>query len=167
MAPNGRNLLFARTGIQFLPFNTIYQLAAEDPDRLARADGLLMITDYFAHRLGLPSSGRPVGEITLASTSATAEARTRAWATDLLDLAGLPANIGSLLPRLVEPGSVIGDCDGIPIVATAAHDTAAAVVGCPAVDAEHWAFLSAGTWSLLGMELDEPVLTPAARAATG
>jgi len=124
----------------------------------------LMIADYFAHRLGLPSSGRPVGEITLASTSQLLDARSREWAIDVLAGLDLPVD---LLPELVEAGAVIGDCDGAPIVATAAHDTAAAVVGCPRCPADgnaDWAFLSAGTWSLLGMELDEPVLTAAAQA---
>ena len=150
----GRLEIFRATGIQFMPINTIYQLAAEDPDALERAERLLMIADYFALRLG----GRVVQEITLASTSQLMEPHSRRWALDLADKIGLPA---TLLPELVEAGTRIGDFDGIPLVATAAHDTAAAVAGCPGTGGD-WAFLSSGTWSLLGVELDEPVLTEAA-----
>ena len=154
-----RSDLYARTGIQFLPFNTIYQLASEDKERLASADGLLLIADYFAHRLG----ARPVGEMTLASTSQLLDARTRGWATDLAGQLGIPAD---LLPELVEAGQVIGQTDdGTPIIATASHDTGAAVVGCPAAGPGDWAFLSSGTWSILGMELDQPRLGPDALAA--
>ncbi len=155
----GRDWIFQRTGIQFIPFNTLYQLAAHERGGLGHAAGLLMIADYFSHRLG----ARPVGEVTLASTSQMLDARSRTWAFELIERAGLPAD---LLPELVEAGTVVGDCAGVPVIATAAHDTAAAVAGCPAAAGPHddWAFLSCGTWSLLGFELDEPVLTDQARA---
>ncbi|MDD4890350.1 MAG: rhamnulokinase [Phycisphaerae bacterium] len=149
----GRDFIFARTGIQFLPFNTLFQLAAHDRHKLHHAEGLLMIADYFSHRLG----GRPVGEITLASTSQMLDAKTREWAVDLAAGLDLPAD---LLPELVEAGRITGDIDEIPIIATAAHDTAAAVAGCPADPAGSWAFLSCGTWSIVGLELPDPVLTP-------
>jgi rhamnulokinase len=101
--------------------------------------------------------------MTLASTSQMLDARTRRWATDLAGTLGIPAD---LLPELVEAGQVIGQTDdGTPIIATASHDTAAAVVGCPVEGPGDWAFLSSGTWSILGMELDQPRLGPEALAA--
>lgn len=154
----GRDFVFARTGIQFMSLNTLFQLAAHDPARLSHATGLLLMADYFTHRLG----GRPVSEVTLASTSQLLDARTRQWAVDLAAGLDLPAD---LLPELVEAGQITGDCNDAPLIATAAHDTAAAVVGCPADGPGDWAFLSSGTWSILGMELPEPVLTPEALAA--
>ena len=149
----GRETIFDRTGIQFMPINTLFQLAAEDRSVLDRADRVLMIADYFAHRLG----GRVVQEVTLASTSQLMDPRTRTWATDLAQKINLTAGI---LPELVEAGTTLGEFEGIPIIAAAAHDTAAAVVGCPGAG-DDWAFLSSGTWSLLGVELPEPVVTEA------
>jgi len=153
----GRDRIFRRTGVQFAPFNTIYQLAAEDPGAIRRAERLLMTADYYAHRLG----GQTVGEVTLASTSQLVDPRTRTWALDLVEELALEASPARLLPELVEAGALIGDCDGIPVIAAAAHDTAAAVAGCPGLGPEG-AFLSSGTWSLMGLELPQPVLTPAA-----
>ncbi|HUU43301.1 MAG TPA: rhamnulokinase family protein [Planctomycetota bacterium] len=149
----GREVIFRRTGVQFMSFNTLYQLAAEEADTLARASGFLMIADFFAHRLG----GRAAGEVTLASTSQMVDPRTRTWATDLASRIGVAAH---LLPGLVEAGTTLGECDGIQVLATAAHDTASAVVGCPG-RGDDWAFLSSGTWSLLGVELAAPVVTDA------
>jgi rhamnulokinase len=154
----GRGEIFSRTGIQFMPINTIYQLAAEDDAALAGARRLLMIADWFAHRLG----GRRVGEVTLASTSQLVDPRTRRWDADLVERARPGA--ARLLPDLVEAGTVTGECAGVPVFASTHHDTAAAVVGCPGRGGD-WAFLSSGTWSLLGVELAEPVTTPEAMAA--
>lgn len=92
------------------------------------------------------------------STSQLVDARTRQWSLDLVEkLKGAESPV-RLLPELVEPGTVLGDFEGIPVIATAAHDTAAAVAGCPAAGND-WAFLSSGTWSLLGVELAAPVIT--------
>ena len=153
----GLETIFERTGVQFMPINTLYQLATEDPAQLKRANGLLMMADYFAHRLG----ARPVQEVTLASTSQMVDPRTRTWAADLAAKVGVSEG---LLGELVEAGTTLGECDGIPIIASAAHDTAAAVAGCPG-SGDDWAFLSSGTWSLLGVELSAPVVTEAAREA--
>jgi len=154
----GREEIFSRTGVQFMPINTIYQLAAEEPERLRRAERLLMIAGWFAHRLG----GRAAGEVTLASTSQLVDPRARAWDAGLADRVD-PA-IAPLLPELVEAGTATGECDGVPVFASAHHDTAAAVAACPGRGGD-WAFLSSGTWSLLGMELDAPVLSSEALAA--
>lgn len=147
--------LYQRTGLQFLPFNTIYQLAAED--RLAEADQLLLIPDLVSSAL----TGANVCERTNASTTGLLDARTGTWDEALLQLVGLRT---SQLPELVDPGTVIGSHGGVPVLAVGSHDTASAVVGVPMTDRDS-AYISCGTWGLVGLELDEPVLTEAARAA--
>jgi rhamnulokinase len=154
----GREEIYSRTGIQFMAINTLYQLAAEDPERLKAAERLLMIGGWFAHRLG----GRPAGEITLASTSQAVDPVSRAWDGELLERVSPGAS--RLLPELVEAGTRTGECDGVPVFASAHHDTAAAVAACPG-SGDDWVFLSSGTWSLLGVELPAPVTGPKALAA--
>jgi rhamnulokinase len=154
----GRDEIFRRTGIQFMQLNTIYQLAAETDERLAGAGKFLLIADWFAHRLG----GKAVQEITLASTSQLVDPRTRRWDAELVEM--VRPGAGALLPELVEAGTRIGEYEGVPVFASASHDTAAAVAGCPG-KGDDWAFLSSGTWSLLGLELPEPATGPEALAA--
>lgn len=157
--------LYDRTGLQFLPFTTVYQLAAE-----RSLDGVqaLLIPDLLAYRL----TGERRTEATNASTTGLLDARTGTWAEDLLDELGLP---GDLFPPLVEPGSVIGQllpevarATGLPeetaVVAVGSHDTASAVAAVPATG-PGFAYISSGTWSLVGVELDAPILTAASRAA--
>ncbi|TDV57137.1 rhamnulokinase [Actinophytocola oryzae] len=151
----GAQELYATTGLQFLPFNTIHQLSAET--RLDSAQRLLMIPDLLAYWL----TGEQGAEITNASTTQLLDVRSRTWAT------GLMARIGvdpSLFPELREPGTVIGDFGATPVIAVGSHDTASAVVGVPAAN-ERFAYISCGTWSLVGVELDTPVLTEASREA--
>lgn len=151
----GAKELYAATGLQFLPFNTIHQLAAER--RLDLAGTLLLIPDLLAYWL----TGERGAEVTNASTTQLLDVRTRAWSTELI------AKIGAsptLFPDLREPGTVIGSTDGTPVIAVGSHDTASAVVGVPA-DGERFAYISCGTWSLVGVELDRPVLTEASRKA--
>lgn len=159
--------LFDRTGLQHQPFNTMYQLAAEDS--LERAATMLLIPDLVAYRL----TGVLGAELTNASTTQLLDVRRQEWALDLADRVGIPR---SLLPPLRRPGEVIGVLDaavaeaagqapGTPVVAVGSHDTASAVVGVPAVAGSSFAYISSGTWSLVGVELDAPVLTAAARAA--
>lgn len=164
--------LFARTGLQQLPLNTLYQLVAErDGARLADAKTLLLLPDLLAYWL----TGEKGAELTNASTTQLLEVNTGAWATDLLDRLGLPARI---LPPVRRPGQVIGRVreevarelglpagTGLPVIAVASHDTASAVVGTPMAAGERAAYISSGTWSLVGVELTEPVLTEEARAA--
>jgi sugar (pentulose or hexulose) kinase len=101
-------------------------------------------------------------EVTNASTTQLLDVRTRTWATDLIRATGVDP---ALFPDLREPGTVIGPTeDGIPVIAVGSHDTASAVVGVPAVD-ERFAYISCGTWSLVGVELEHPVLTEASRKA--
>lgn len=157
--------LYARTGLQFLPFNTVYQLAADDWTALA--DRLLLVPDLLAHWL----TGVEVAERTNASTTGLLSVTSGTWDDDLISRLWLPRG---LLADLVDPGTTIGSLlpeageavgsPGLTVVAVGSHDTASAVVGVPLDDAES-AYISLGTWGLVGLELDRPVLTEAARAA--
>ncbi|WP_434740609.1 rhamnulokinase [Micromonospora sp. SH-82] len=161
----GAERLYATTGLAQLPFNTLYQLAAAaGTPQLAVADRLLMIPDLITYWL----TGRIGAEVTNASTTQLYDLNTRAWADDLIADAGIPRR---LLPPLREPGTLVGpalpelDLPGSPqVVAVGSHDTASAVVAVPA-DGDHFAYISCGTWSLVGVELDRPVLTEAGRQA--
>ncbi|WP_104167755.1 rhamnulokinase family protein [Arthrobacter sp. SX1312] len=157
--------LYARTGLQFLPFNTVYQLAAE---RSLEGVQALLIPDLLAYRL----TGERRTEATNASTTGLLDAATGTWAADLFGPLGLPPE---LFPPLVEPGTVVGrllptvaSATGLPaataVVAVGSHDTASAVAAVPA-DSPHFAYISSGTWSLVGVELDAPILTGESRAA--
>ncbi|PKH39627.1 rhamnulokinase [Nocardioides alpinus] len=157
--------LYARTGLQFLPFNTVYQLASDA--RLADADRLLLVPDLLAHWL----TGAEVAERTNASTTGLLSVTTGAWDDALIVSLGLPRG---LFADLVDPGTTIGTllpevgeavgAPGLPVVAVGSHDTASAVVGVP-MSGDDAAYISLGTWGLVGLELDAPVLTEAARAA--
>jgi rhamnulokinase len=157
--------IYAVTGIQFLPFNTLYQLYAAcrtTPRLIDAATSFGTIPDLVNYWL----TGEMTAEFTNATTTQFIDARTRSWATDLLQALDVPTRI---LPPVVEPGTVVGSIgfdahpslQGTRVVAPACHDTGSAVA---AVCADrHRAFLSSGTWSLLGTELDAPVITPRAR----
>jgi rhamnulokinase len=156
--------LAARNGLQHLPFNTLFQLAA-DP-AVGRADRMLLVPDLLGYRL----TGVEAAERTNASTTGLVNATTREWDPALLAAAGLPSG---LLPPLRDPGDRLGpllpavrDAVGgdAPVTLVGSHDTASAVVAVPATEPD-FAYISSGTWSLVGVELDAPVLTDAARAA--
>ncbi|WP_238153496.1 rhamnulokinase [Kribbella speibonae] len=155
--------LYAVTGLQQLPFNTIYQLAAEELP--VDAATLLMIPDLLAYWL----TGEIGVERTNASTTQLYDVLARDWSDELIARAGLPRPV---FPALREPGEVIGSvlpdetglAAGTPVIAVGSHDTASAVVAVPAVG-ERFAYISSGTWSLVGLELDAPVLTDDAREA--
>jgi len=151
----GQDELYRRTGLQFLPFNTIYQLAAET--RLTEAEQVLLIPDLVASAL----TGVNVCERTNASTTGLLDVRTGEWNAELLALVGLDPG---QLPELVDPGTVIGKHGETPVVAVGSHDTASAVVGVPLTDPDA-AYISCGTWGLVGVELEQPVLTEEARTA--
>lgn len=157
--------LYETTGLQHLPFNTIYQLAAE-PD-LAGLQALL-IPDLIAFKL----TGERRSESTNASTTELYDAVAGEWATEFLTILGLPAG---LFAPLIEPGETIGTLQedtaaqtGLPVsttvVAVGSHDTASAVAAVPAEE-QNFAYISSGTWSLVGVELSMPVLTEASRMA--
>ena len=147
--------LYAETGIQFLPFNTVFQLAAET--RSALAERLLMIPDLLSYWL----TGVAGTELTNASTTALLDPRTGQWSAEVAKRAGVDTN---LFAPLRKPGDPAGSHDGTPVYAVGSHDTASAVVGVPATH-ENFAYISSGTWSLVGLELPEPVLTEESRAA--
>jgi sugar (pentulose or hexulose) kinase len=166
VAEVGAAELYAVNGLQQLPFNTIYQLvAARGTPELEAARTLLLLPDLLGYWL----TGEVGAERTNASTTGLYDVRRREWATDLAARVGIPA---SLLPPLRDPGSVIGPVlpsaapalAGVPLIAVGSHDTASAVVGVPAGD-EPFAYISSGTWSLVGLELDAPVLSEEARLA--
>jgi len=154
--------LYAVTGIQHLPFNTIYQLAASaGTPSLSSAATLLLIPDLLAYWL----TGAVGAELTNASTTALLDVSTRSWAFELMDQAGIPRG---LFPPLRQPGDVIGAVRGlpgsVPLLAVGSHDTASAVAAVPSVGPA-FAYISSGTWSLAGMELTAPVLSEASRLA--
>ena len=156
--------VYTATGIQFLPFNSLYQLLSYQKNNspiLPIADTLLMMGDLFAYLL----SGCKACEYTNASTTQLLDPYTRTWNDNLINKMKLPRN---LLQEPVLPGTVLGPVrsdiaevtginPNVPVIATASHDTASAVAAVPVVSgSENWAYLSSGTWSLLGAELDEP-----------
>ena len=161
--------LYARTGIQHLPFNTLYQLIADGemrPEILQTAQDLLFMPDLFTYFL----TGVKINEYTSASTSQLMNAAARDWDRELLDMIK-PEGLGRLLRPLTNPGAVVGPlCADVlaetgldpaaRFIAVGSHDTASAVAGTPLTDAS-CAYLSCGTWSLLGMELDAPDLSEA------
>ncbi len=152
------------TGIQFMPINSLYQLYAahrDSPSIITAAKQLVTIPDLFNYWL----SGKAVCEFTNATTTQMVDPVRRIWARDLMRRAGLRDDLPA---PLVEPGTVIGPLlpgiasnstlDKTPVIAPACHDTGSAVAAITARDGT--AFLSSGTWSLIGTELDAPVLTP-------
>ena len=154
----GDDRLYGITGLQKLPFNTIYQLIAQlGTPQYEAARQLLLIPDLLAYWL----TGELGAEYTNASTTELVDVRTRDWSLPLISEVGLRP---SLFPPLREPGSVIGRYEGTPVVAVGSHDTASAVVGVPAAG-DRFAYISCGTWSLVGLELSEPVLTEESRLA--
>lgn len=166
-----KSVVFQYTGIQTMQINSLFQLAAyatRSPKLLDAADKLLFMPDLLHYFL----TGRADAEYTIASTSQFLDATTRGWATRILDDAGLPTH---LLPGLVPDGTEYGTlrpteaevtgAGPVPVVAPGGHDTACAVAAVPAEDNDGWAYLSSGTWSLLGLEVPQPVLTPEAEAA--
>ncbi|MHB8695617.1 MAG: rhamnulokinase [Solirubrobacteraceae bacterium] len=158
-----RQELYARTGIQLMSINTVFQLAAmaaaDDPS-LAAASSLLMMADLFHYWL----SGVQACELTNATTSQVYDPVSGDWASDLLERLGVRPTI---FPEIVPPGTVLGPLlpqvadetriGGAVVVATATHDTAAAVAAIPFRDPRS-AYISSGTWSLIGVEVDSPVI---------
>jgi sugar (pentulose or hexulose) kinase len=161
--------LYAVSGLQQLPFNTVFQLvAARGTAALAAAETLLLLPDLFGYWL----TGRIGAERTNASTTGLYDVTTRTWSRELADRLGLP---WAVLPPLRDPGEVVGPLlpevaadlgvpADVPVIGVGSHDTASAVVGVPAGPGS-FGYVSSGTWSLVGLELDAPVLTDDARRA--
>jgi rhamnulokinase len=161
--------LYATNGLQFLPFNTIYQLAVDhEAGTIDDKTRMLMLPDLLAFWL----TGNQVAERTNASTTGLLDIASGAWNGTLIDKVGLPR---SLFPSLVAPGSRVGSLrddvaadvgasTALDVIAVGSHDTASAVVGVPMTE-RGAAYVSSGTWSLVGVELDRPVLTEESREA--
>lgn len=161
--------LYGRNGLQHLPFNTVFQLAADQLSGiLPLADRALLVPDLFAYWL----TGVAATEITNASTTGLLDPFTRDWDTDLFARTELPPELfapliepgASLAPLLPGVAAELGASHSLGITAVGSHDTASAVVGVPADD-EHFAYISSGTWSLVGVELEKPVISLEGRIA--
>jgi rhamnulokinase len=155
--------VYESTGIQFMQLNSLYQVLAmrlANSPALAKTKRLLFMADLFSYFL----CGKALGEYTLASTSQMMDMRTGAWSGPIFKELSLPMEI---MPEIVMPGAIIGGltsevvkeigCGRIPVIAIGSHDTASAVLGVPATGGK-WAYLSSGTWSLMGVELPQAII---------
>jgi rhamnulokinase len=161
-----RREVFAQTGIQVMPINTLYQLMSMAGDPwLAEADSMLLMPDLFHYWL----TGVKAIEYTNASTTQMLDCRERRWASELLGQLNLPTHF---LPPIVAPGTILGNMlpdvlgetglrGPVPVIAPGSHDTASAVAAVPGLDAGS-AYISSGTWSLVGVEIAEPIIGDAA-----
>ncbi|MFJ3419631.1 rhamnulokinase family protein [Streptomyces sp. NPDC086082] len=161
--------LYASTGLQYAPFNTLYQLtAALDSAQLASAERLLLIPDLLSYWL----TGEQGTELTNASTTQLVDPRTREWSYDIASRLGIDLGLFAPLRQPGDPAGLLraevleetGLRGPVPVTVVGSHDTASAVAAVPAVE-ERFAYICTGTWSLVGLELDAPVLTEASRAA--
>ena len=157
-------MLYQKTGIQLQPFNTVFQLFKEDREKLAHAKQLLLMPDY----LGYVLTGQAVLEKTNASTMQLMNLKSRKLDEDVLTAIDV---VKELFPNPVEPGTILGpilkekfptyDLPDATFITIASHDTASAVVGTPG-KGDNWAYISSGTWSLMGVEIEEGISTPEA-----
>jgi len=160
----GPDALYGRTGIQFLELNTLPQIVADlldEPELVRRTAKRLLIAEWLLYRL----SGRMVAERTNASTTQLMDVHTGRWDAELIRRVG---DDPARWPEIVPSGTALGparDALGVHVIATCAHDTGAAVAAVPATRTRPWAYVSSGTWSLVGAELDAPLLTREAREA--
>ncbi|HSV15196.1 MAG TPA: rhamnulokinase family protein, partial [Tepidisphaeraceae bacterium] len=159
-----RRRVFEQTGTAFMQFNTLFQLYAmkhASPAVLDAADKLLFMPDLFNYLF----TGIKKNEFSITSTSQMYDMRQKRWATELMEILGLPTKI---LADVVPSGTVIGalradvaeEC-GVPpmnVIAPAGHDTGSAVAAVPAAGGDSWCYISSGTWSLMGLELPEPIV---------
>ena len=160
-----REEIFEATGIQFMQINSLYQLLSLVKAKSAAlecADRLLFMPDLLTYFF----SGKMVCEVSIASTSQMYNPVTKTWAEPLLKKLGIPTRI---LGKVTACGRVLGglraevvdecgiDC---PVISTAGHDTASAVVAAPG-EGDNWCYISSGTWSLMGLELDKPIINDA------
>ena len=153
----GEPELYRRTGIQLMPINTIFQLAAHDRDELARARELVMLPELVAYEL----TGEVAGERSNAGTTGLLDIATGRWADDLATAIGVDPQI---LPTPEAAGRLLGEHDGTPVHLVAAHDTACAFAASP-LDGEGRAFVSAGTWFIVGIEREAADTSEQARIA--
>ena len=157
--------LFEETGVQYMPLNTSIQLGAEKPGRLAKAGLLLTIADAFNYLL----CGIGKVEVSMASTTQLYNPRTNVWSDRLIDALGFPR---SIFPEVAAPATTLGPLKSglaaetglanLNVVSSLSHDTACAVGACPA-EGDRWAYISSGTWSLMGLELPGPIVSDTCR----
>lgn len=159
--------LYAETGIQHMPLNTVFQVMADPPEKLEVASLIFGVGDAINYMLG----GRPVYEASMASTSQFYNPESRSWSEKVISRLGLKR---SMFQEIVPSGTAIGtlrsdlvescgwSASPPAVMATCSHDTGCAVAAVPAGD-ENWAYLSSGTWSLMGIELPSPILSDACR----
>ncbi|MCX8038468.1 MAG: rhamnulokinase [Candidatus Sumerlaeia bacterium] len=163
-----REEIFRRTGIQFMPFNTLYQLLSLVVKRspwLETAHTLLLMPSLFNYFL----TGVANAEFTHATTTQVYDPREGKWSEAILTAMGIPR---AIFPEIVAPGTILGPLrqriaddaglDPVCVIAPATHDTASAVAAVPAAPGDDWAYLSSGTWSLMGIETPEPIINQAA-----
>src|SRR5262249_14360766 len=153
-----RNVIFERTGIQFLNFNTIFQLRSEGPE-ISDASKVLLLPDLINFFL----TGKAFAEYTNATTTQLVNARSRDWDLELLEVLELRTD---LFPEIIAPGTELGPIKpdvaeetslaNVLVIATASHDTGSAVIGAPLE--KNWAYISSGTWSLIGVERDDVLI---------
>ncbi len=146
--------IYAETGNQIMNINTLFQLISDD--NVEKADKLLFMPDLFSYLL----TGKKVCEMSIASTSQMLDMKEKCWSKKVLDIFGINE---ALFPEIKASATVNGDYNGIPVISVAGHDTQCAVAAMPTL-IENAAFLSCGTWSLIGCELDEPVMTAQSNA---
>ncbi|HOB74659.1 MAG TPA: rhamnulokinase family protein [Phycisphaerae bacterium] len=159
-----REEIFNHTGIQFMQFNSIFQLLAMrlgGSPLLDIAESFLMMPDLFNFWF----TGRKCNEFSNATTTQAYDPRAGKWATDLISKLGIPTKIfGEIVPAGTVLGPMRADvrdeirCGDVPVIAPATHDTGSAVAAIPASPDKPWVFLSSGTWSLMGMEVDKPII---------
>ena len=157
--------LFDESGVQYMLLNTSIQLGSEEPDRLARARTVLTVADAFNYLL----SGVGKIEVSMASTTQLYNPRLAKWSERLIGELDFPR---SIFPEVAQPATTLGPLKpslveesglaNVNVVASLSHDTACAVAACPA-ESDRWAYISSGTWSLMGLELSEPIVTDACR----
>ena len=156
--------IYENTGLQFMQLNSVFQLLAmrlANSPVLAKAKNMVFMADLVSYHL----CGKIFAEYCLASTSQFMDMKTGRWSKEVFNKLLLPIEI---LPEVVEPGTIVGQlspdirkelgCGPIPVIAIGSHDTASAVAAVPAGDGK-WAYLSSGTWSLMGVEIPEAIIT--------
>jgi len=156
--------IYDNTGVQFMVLNSVYQLLAmrlNNSAALAKAANLVFVGDLFTYCL----CGEIFAEYSLASTSQFMDMRTGQWSKAVLEGLSLPSDI---MPKIIDPGTVVGclsdeiqselGCGTMPVIAVGSHDTASAVTAVPAAADANWAYLSSGTWSLMGVEIPQAIV---------
>jgi rhamnulokinase len=154
----GAEALYGTTGVQLQPFNTVFQVAAHDQDELGRARHLVLLPELLVHHL----TGEVLGERTSAGTTGLVDITAGEWSAPLAEVVGLDAGV---LPPILPAGTLVGTWQGVPIHLVGGHDTASAVVAMGADVGPGSAFVSAGTWLLVGREQGSPDLSDRARRA--